>query len=72
MTYVILQWDWNKWNRGGGTRCEEGVSIKGQSQCEIWSGEYWLGVLYCHGYITMGMSVLVYVGVWVVVLGLLP
>ena len=32
------------WTRRGGTRCEEGVSIKGQSQCGMWSGEYWLRV----------------------------
>ena len=28
----------------GRARSEEGVSIKAQSQCEIWSGEYRLGV----------------------------
>ena len=41
--YVIMVYDWKKWNRGGGTRCEESVSIKGQSQCEVLSGEYHLG-----------------------------
>ena len=41
---MILVCDWKKWNRGGGTRCEESGSIEGQSQCEIWSSEYWLGV----------------------------
>ena len=29
---------------GGGNRSEEGVSIKGQSQCGTWSSEYRLGV----------------------------
>ena len=49
VTYVILVCDWKKWNRGGGTRCEESGSIEGQSQCEIWSCEYWLGVYLPHG-----------------------
>ena len=29
---------------GGGNRSEEGVSIKGHSQCGTWSSEYRLGV----------------------------
>ena len=33
-----------KWNCGVGTRCEEGVCIKDQSQCGIWSCKDWLGV----------------------------
>ena len=41
---MILVYDCKKQNLGGGTRCEEGVSIKGQSQCGIWSNEYQLGV----------------------------
>ena len=47
--YVIMVYDWKKWNRRGGTRCEEGVSIKGQSQCRIWSSEYQLGVHLANG-----------------------
>ena len=42
--YVILVYDWKKWNRGWGTRCEESVSTKGQSQCEVWGSEYRIGV----------------------------
>ena len=31
VTYLIVVRDWKKWNLGGGTRCEEGVNIRGQS-----------------------------------------
>ena len=44
MKYVTLVCDCKKGNLGGGTRCEEGVNIRGQSYCGIWSGEYQLEV----------------------------
>ena len=40
----MFVFDWKKRSRGGGIRCEGSVSIKGLSQLEIWSGQYWLRV----------------------------
>ena len=31
VTYVILVCDWKKWNRGGGTRCGEGIGIEARA-----------------------------------------